>query len=459
LFTALTTAAGLASLGSSPIVPTALFGLLSAGGVMMIYVVVIFVSPAFLVHWDHKPWPQTRFGNKWLSATVRCLSGFAIRHPVPVVAGICLVLLLGTSQFSRIVVETNLQHFFLADHPIRIATDRVDEKLVGTNSLDVVFEADKRNSLVEPELLNGMKAFQLWVEGLAEVDKATSMVDFVEEMHWGFHEEDPAFRTIPDDSRLISQYLLIYDADDLWDFVDRDLRIARMTLNVNVHSANDVAALMDEMRAYLEEHFPKNTGLTVDIAGFGRLLADMEDLIITGQVTSLFGALAIIMLLMLMQWRSLRDAAICMIPNLSPILLIFILMGAFGIWLDVATAMIASVAVGIAVDDTIHLYHGFISRQRRHGNAVVALARTYRQAGRAITTTTIVLCAQFLVVTTSDFVPTANFGLLTSVGLLTAWLFDIVLLPAILILVFKNRSNQASAGTNDKLEQRAASGS
>ena len=171
---------------------------------------------------------------------------------------------------------------------------------------------------------------------------------------------------------------------------------------------------------------------------------------VTGQVAASWVRWSLIMLLMVIEWRSLGARLICMVPNLSPILLIFMLMGLFGIWLDIATAMIASVAVGIAVDDTIHIYHGFISRQRRHGNTAWALARTFRHAGRAVTTTTLVLCAQFLVLMTSEFVPTANFGLLTSIGLVTAWLFDVVLLPAMLVLIYGQHQNQESSRATAK---------
>jgi hypothetical protein len=138
---------------------------------------------------------------------------------------------------------------------------------------------------------------------------------------------------------------------------------------------------------------------------------------------------------MLILWRSLGDTLLCMIPNISPILLIFIVMGFTGIWLDMATAMIASVAVGIAVDDTIHVYHGYSSRMKAGSRPVQALARTYRQAGRAVMTTTIILSAQFMILTVSLFQPTTHFGLLTSIGLWAALIFDLLLLPSILILL------------------------
>ena len=115
-----------------------------------------------------------------------------------------------------------------------------------------------------------------------------------------------------------------------------------------------------------------------------------------------------------------------------------------GMWLDMATAMIASVAIGIAVDDTIHVYHGFRERIRKGVAPTVALARSYHGAGRAVVVTTVILSAQFLILVLSDFVPTRNFGLLTTIGLVTALLFDLLLLPAILIVAYGRNSPVAA---------------
>ena len=209
-------------------------------------------------------------------------------------------------------------------------------------------------------------------------------------------------------------------------------------MSINVHPANEIAAIMDKLRGYMNEHAPP--GLQWEIAGNSRLFADMEELLVKGQVYSLWGALVLIFLLMLLLWRSLGSALLCMIPNLSPILLIFIVMGLFGIWLDMATAMIASVAVGIAVDDTIHVYHGYISRKNAGVRPVQALARTFSHAGRAVVTTTIILSAQFMILVSSLFQPTTHFGLLTSIGLWAALVFDLLLLPAIIILLAKMKT-------------------
>ena len=458
-YTALTTVAGLSSLGLSPIPPIKVFGLISAAGVALIYFVVIHLVPNIFSRFDYVPWPSRKAGLAGLDGIVSRLLRIGVRYPLYVVGSVVVALGLLLPQIGNIVVETNLQEFFYPDHPLRKATRHIEEKLVGTASLDIVFKAKQRDGLKQPQVLKDMRAFQRWAEAQPEVDKSISMADFVEEMHWGFNAESPGFRRIPDNAELISQYLLVYDGEDLFDFVDETYRVAHVALNVNVHGANALSELMERIKEYHVNH--PTSGVEWEIAGFGRLFADQEDLLIEGQVKSLLGALGLIFLIMLIQWRSIGSAVLCMIPNVSPILVIFIVMGLFGLWLDMATAMIASVAIGIAVDDTIHVYHGFISRVRRGISPVVALVKTYKQAGRAVMTTTIILSAQFIVLTLSEFVPTTHFGLLTSIGLITALLFDLLLLPALLILIyarhpavikqeplFKTRRHEGGGGSN-----------
>ena len=438
-YTCLTTTAGLASLGLSPIPPIMVFGLISAAGVSLIYFVVIHLVPPIFARFDYAVWPSRKSGLAGLDVLVRRLLRIGLRYPVQVVVITALALSVSVPHIRNVVVETNLQEFFYPDHEVRRATDHIEAKLVGTTSLDVVVTAAEAEGLKSPAALRAMRAFQVWAESQPEVDKTISLADFVEEMNWGFNSENDAFRTVPEDADLVSQYLLIYDGEDLFDFVEQDYTLSHISLSVNVHGANDIDNLMTRIDDYFGRH--PVPGVTWEIAGAGRLFADQEELLIEGQVNSLFGALGLIFLLMFVQWRSIGGALLCMIPNLSPILLIFIIMGVFGIWLDMATAMIASVAVGIAVDDTIHVYHGFVHRIQRGVKPVTAIVRSYRQAGRAVITTTIILSAQFLVLTSSQFVPTTNFGLLTSIGLVAALLFDLVLLPALLILIYRNRAD------------------
>ncbi len=441
LYTTLTTAAGLASLAASQVVPVAVFGLVSAVGVLLIYILVAWVLPGLLSRLDRQPWHHVQGGLRYLDRLVRRLSRLGLRRAGLVLVLTAALLCMLAPALWKVQAETSFREFFQPDHPIRLATDRIEDRLVGITSLEVLFQADDEAGLRSPDRLRGIRAFQRWAETQPEIDHSLSPADFVEEMHAAFHGDDPAFRRIPDNPDLISQYLFIYDGQDLYDLVTEEFDLARVTLNLNVHQANRISEVIERIRARLQVVGDMDWA----VGGFGRLFADMEDLLVQGQARSLLGALGLIFLLMLVLWRSFTDAMLCMIPNLSPVLLIFILMGLLGIWLDMATVMIASVAVGIAVDDTIHVYHGFRDRLRKGVDPVIAIARTYRHAGRAVMTTTLILCAQFFLMGTSNFVPTANFGLLTGVGLIAALVFDLLVLPAILALLFARRQ-ATSAG-------------
>ena len=442
-FCAMTTVIGLASLATSPIGPLAEFGLISAAGVALMYFVVMVVMPQIFVRWDRAHWPVPRDGLQWMDILVRKCAAIGARYPLRVLFVTAALLAVGLPQIWNVHVETSIQEYFAPTHPYRQSTDLIDARLVGTTPLDVVFETEEPEGLLDPAKLEEIRAFQEWAEAQPEVDKALSPVDFIAEMNWGFHDEDPEYRALPDDRELISQFLFIYDGDELGDFLDEDRRVARVSLNLNLHKAQDITALMERMRDYLGGHI--TTGMKWDVAGLGRLFADQERLLVGGQVYSLLGSVLTIFLLMAWLWRSLWQSVLTMIPNLVPITMIFAFMGLAGIWLDMATVMVASVTAGIAVDDTIHLYHGFKERLRRGGTPVTALMRTYAQAGRAVIITTLILSSQFLVLMSSDFSPFSNFGLLTATGLIAAVFFDLLVLPALLMVAFGRKQQRSRA--------------
>ncbi|SEK63260.1 efflux RND transporter permease subunit [Ectothiorhodospira marina] len=438
LFTGLTTAAGLISLATSPIRPIQTFGLVAAAGVVLVALLSVLVLPALIVHWDRGTWVQQRGSIRWLDRFTSFCARLSIRRAGWVV-GITIVLMaIGIPQIRHVEVETDLYAFFSDRHPITQATERVESRLSGVMPLEVVFDAPEPEGLLAPERLAEIQRVQAWLDARPEVDYSLSLPDMVEQMHWAFHEEDPAYRTLPDTRQLIAQYLFVYDGNDLHDVVDRDYERARLLLNLNAHGSSALNQLMDDLREELTARPPGD--MDWDLAGMGRLFADQERLLIEGQLRSLLAVTVLVLGLMFILWRSPAMAGLSMLPNLSPVLLIFIVMGVLGIWLDMATAMIAAVAVGIAVDDTIHVVHGYRARRRAGASPPWAIARTFRHAGRAVTATTVVLVAQFLILGLSAFQPTASFGVLTAFGLLGALVFDLIVLPAVLVLVWRSRA-------------------
>lgn len=431
-FNLLSTVAGMASLLLVPIPPVQVFGLVSAFGTLMIYLVVFYLVPPLLVAYDTGPWPKSSAGFAWTKRISYGLASFSIRHAGWVVLGIVLVVGLGVPQILKVNVESNLLKFFDENHSISRSTQVIEDRLVGVGSMEIIIDGPGRDAFKNADTLRHVKKLQNWVESLPEVDRAMSMADLVEEMNWAFHGEDPAYRAVPADSKLLSQLLLIYDGNDLDELVNKEYQRARILLNLNVHGANELSAAIEKIRAHVAGNaYP---GLKFDIGGFGRQFSDQQELLVIGQLHSFAGAFGQIFLIMLVLWRSLPSAVISMLPNLAPLTVVFILMGSLGIYLDMATVLIASVLLGITVDDTIHFFHQYQERRKKGRGVVFSLARSFEASGRAVVAISLLLVSQFLLLVASHFQPTVHFGLLTATGLLAGQVFELLLLPALIVL-------------------------
>jgi len=432
LFNMLSTAAGMISLVLVPIPPIQVFGIVGAFGTVMIYLVMIYLVPPLLVKWDSGYWPKRSGGFSWTKRISYGLASFSMRHAGWVTATIALLAALTAPQILKVEAESDLLKFFDASHTLTQSTRQIENRLAGVTALEIIVDGPGRDAFKNAERLKILKSVQTWVETLPEVDRTVSMMDVVEEMHWAFNGEDPASRVLPGNDKLLSQLLLIYDGRDLQDLVNNEYQRTRILLSVNVHGANAIQSVIEKIETHLTH--VNAPGVTWQISGGGRLFSDQEDLLVVGQERSFLGAFGQIFLIMLILWRSFPAAVISMLPNLAPLAFIFVVMGTFGIYLDMATVLIASVVLGITVDDTIHFFHSYLERRHKGFGVAFSLARSFEASGRAVVAISLLLVAQFLLLTVSRFQPTSHFGLLASSGLLAGQLLELLLLPALIVL-------------------------
>jgi uncharacterized protein len=430
LFNVLTTGAGLLSLLWVDIPPVQTFGLSGAIGTLMVFLVVFILVPPILLKWDTPRWPRRRSGLAHARHIAAAIAVFSLRNSRAVLIGTLLLVLAAVPLAMQVKVESNLIKFFAPDHSISRSTDRVEAKLSGVTTMEVVLTGTGRDSLKEPVTLAQIKALQTWLEQQPEIDRSFSLVEVIEEMNRAFSGEDLGDDALPTNRRLVEQLLLIYDGDDLYELVNREFQRGRIALNLNVHGANEIGQVIARIESRLQAQ--PITGIHAEMAGFGRLFSDQEDRIVEGQIKSFTSAFLQILLLMALLFRSFRGALICLLPNLAPLFFIFVMMGVTGIALDVATVLIAGVILGITVDDTIHLYHGYLHRIRSGVSPVFAIIRSVESSGRAVIAISIILIAQFSLLGLSDFRPTAHFGMLCAVGLFAGQLFELLLMPALL---------------------------
>ena len=432
LFNMLSTAAGMISLVLVPIPPIQVFGIVGAFGTLMIYLVMFYLVPPLLVKYDHGHWQKKSSGFAWTKRISYGLASFSMRYAGWVVTAIALLVALTTPQIFKVQAESDLLKFFDASHPLTQSTRLIEDRLAGVTALEIVVDGPGRDAFKDADRLKLLKSVQGWVETLPEVDRTVSMMDIVEEMNWAFNGEDAASRALPDNNKLLSQLLLIYDGKDLQELVNNEYQRTRILLNVNVHGANAIQSVIEKIESHLAN--VDAPGITWQISGNGRLFSDQEDLLVVGQERSFLGAFGQIFLIMLILWRSIPAAVISMLPNLAPLVFIFVVMGATGIYLDMATVLIASVVLGITVDDTIHFFHHYLERRHKGCSVVFSLARSFEASGRAVVAISLLLVAQFLLLAGSRFQPTSHFGLLASTGLLAGQLLELLLLPALIVL-------------------------
>lgn len=435
LFIIITTAAGLLSLSLSPVPTVSSFGWISAIGIILFYLITILTLPGLLARWGQLTIVQNKKNKKSIIDSLMIHANhLSLRRPGLVILGVTILCTAAVYQMPKIHVETNFLKFFDENHPINVNTKHIDENYFGTATALVAFESEKIDSFKDANFLKKIKQVHIWLDKQPEVSRTTSIVDFIEVMHMSFHGGKKSYEKIPDSSALINEYIFIYGEDDIYDFVNHDFNLAQLTINTDAHNVNDGEQFLFRLENFLNSI---NWGSSVSwkINGHLKILAEQENLLMEGQLKSIAGAVLLIFIFLVIATRSFSGGLMCLFPNFAPVLSVFGVMGFLGIWLNMGTVLVASVVTGIAVDDTIHFFYSY-RRLREKGTGVSwALARTTRETGSAITATTFILSAQFLLLTNSEFIPLSNFGLLAFVGLISAWVFDLLLLPALIIVI------------------------
>jgi predicted RND superfamily exporter protein len=399
--------------------------------------VVFILVPPILLKWDTPRWPRRRSGLAHARRIAAFVAVFSLRHAKAVLTVTVLLVLATIPLVMQVKVESNILEFFAPDHPLSRGTERIERELSGVTGLEIVLTGTARDSLKDPARLAQIDALQTWLEQQPEIDRSFSLVDVLKEMNNAFNGEDLGDNALPTDRKLIQQLLLIYDGKDMYELVNHEFQRGRVALSLNVHGANEIGRVIDRIRAHLVAQ--PIAGVHTDIAGFGQLFADQTDRIVNGQIKSFASSFLQILLLMALLFRSLKAGLICLIPNLAPLFFIFVVMGITGVALDVATVLIAGIILGITVDDTIHLYHGYLHRLRHGANPVFAIIRSVESSGRAVIAISVVLIAQFSLLGLSDYRPTAHFGMLCAVGLFAGQVFELLLMPALLGLNLRKR--------------------
>ncbi len=435
-YTAFTTAAGFSMLVLADVRPVRETGLFAAAGMMGTFLLSMTIVPLAL-HYAPAPPPERagRLSGGKMGKALAALARFDVERGGRALLGALLLAFISAFGVSLLNAETNPIKFFKKRSAIRKTHEFFERKLGGTMPMDLLFVGDE-TALREVATYRSVRKVQDEMQKNPDLHGVVSAVDVIEFLYDKVNMTGPA---LPLTDKDLGRYLHFVERSRLLDreplvlkFFSSDWNKGRIMSRVGVMGSGKLRALFKSVEDYANDHAPQ--GLTYRVAGMVNLLVNMMDKVVRSQLISLSAAVTVIALLFALLLGNARQALVAMIPNLLPIGITLGIMGFMGIDIDVATCMMPSVAVGLAVDDTIHFLIRYRSELSRGLSREEAVRVTILSKGRAFIFTSCVLFFGFGVLVNSNLVPVAAFGVISAATMAAALFADLVVLPALLLL-------------------------
>ncbi len=461
LMTSLTTAGGLISFTAADLEPVAGLGVWAPVGVMLALVYTIVFLPALVaVVPIRMPAGQREKGHDRLGRVLVAMGDFAANRPWSVVAAATVILLVSFLGITRLHFSHNAINWFPEGDELRTGTLFMNERLGGAMVIELLVDSGGEDGLQDPALLDRLDEVRRYAEGLEvgdwSVSKTISLVDIVKESHQALNENRPDYYVIPRDRRLVAQELLLFEnsgSDDLADFVDPEFRTARVTMRVPWMDSLFYPPILIELDRSLRRIL--GDAAELQLTGLLPLLARTFTATIDTMAKSYLIALAIITPLMILLIGHVTRGFLSMIPNLTPVIMVLGCMGWLGIPIDGSNLMVGAIVIGLAVDDTIHFMHNFRRYYDQGEDAKAAIHHTLQTTGRALLLTSLVLSAGFFVSVTAYMQNMVNFGLLAGGAILAAFLANVLLASALMVIATRRDEARRREGRGAPVDRPA----
>ena len=442
--TSITTMIGLLSLLVVPIVPLKVFGLFSGLGVFLAFVFTLLILPLTMsAEKGSPPKGKTESKSHRVQRMIRRLEPLATKAPLTVSIGFFAAAILFFWGVTMIRVDTNIGQLISPRNIIRQNMDDVEKNIGGSMNMEILVETGVTDGLKDPEILQTMGDLQAYLETAHSdlVVSTYSLSDAVKESFKALNEDRPEMYRIPETRPMLAQTLLLFEGaapEDRTKLVTDDYENARISVRIRNRGSYeympymaDVQRRIDILFSLLKTAYPD---LKVRITGVFALTMKLADFVSWSQIKSFSLALAVISILFIFVFRSIKGGLISIVPNLFPILTAFGMMGFMGYSLDLDTLLVAPIAIGIAVDDTIHFLSRYRMEQMAGAEPKQAVKHTFREVGQAMVFTTVILSAGFLMFTFSQHNGLSHFGLLSATAIISAVISDLFFLPRLCIL-------------------------
>ena len=439
LLTSISTTIGFLSCTTSDLIPLSDMGLLAAYGTMLAWLYTMLIIAPVLsiksVNWEKKSEHTTDQKEYKLASSV---IEFVDKFKNYIFYGLIFLAVVFTYFGSKNEVNSNPYDYFSSDVPLKISNDFTLKNLGGFYGPQLVIDSGATDGIKDPIFLKNVDKFQRWLEEKEYISRVTSVVEIVKSMNKSMHGDREDFYTIPENRKTIAELLFLYSMSlpQGKDLNDR-MSVNRDALRMAVMWKTQGSKLSLQRMAMMEEK-AKDFNLNAVVTGKIPIYQNMTTFVVKSFFSSIMLALVGITILLMIIFRSFKLGLTSMIPNLLPL--------AFGAGamtlltkpLDVGTALVSSVCLGIVVDDTIHFLTSFNICKEKGMNTKDSLKFVLGTTGTALFWTTTILVVGFGAMIFANFTPNSNFGLLTALVLTIALVIDLIFLPALLLITSKD---------------------
>ena len=444
LFTVITTVASLLSFLFAGIRPIRWIGGISAGIVTMVYLYVIILIPILMSFGKNAQPNPTQVKSSGATKADILFEFFGrkvCRHSGIVAAISAAVMLLQVPGMMHIDVNMDYTETMGEKIPfVMRLKDMLSGKIGSLYDFNVMVEFEDDDALKDPANMKRIEQLEQKLGTLqltkisGDKPRVQSVTRLVKEMNRTLNADSIEYYKIPDEQDMLTQLLFLYeisDPDALFERMDENYKTTFIHIELAGYDANKIVEDLDSAKSYSAQIFPD---AKVSVVGEVVNYAEMNGKLVGGLLRSFGGSFAIIAIMMILAFGSIKAGLIGMIPNVAPVLLIGGVMGYSGMPLDMITMLVMPMILGIAVDDTIHMNNHIKYGFERTGSYRHALLLSYREIGKTMGMTTFILCAMFFVFIFSPMGALHNVGLLSIVGLGAALIADYTLTTALVYL-------------------------
>ena len=450
--TSLTTAVGFLFLNSSESPPFADMANMVSIGVMAAWFLSVVFLPALLV-----VLPQQRFRGG--DSDHRIMDGFADfvvdhRKPVFIISSLVFLGLAALStknEFNDVWIE-----YFDESYEVRRATEFMVNELTGNHRLQFAFPSGAKAGIMEPEYMQGLDRFSQWARQQPEVEYVSSFSDTIKRLNRDMNGGDPTYYVVPAARDLIAQYTLMFQMSlpfglGLENQIDMDQSTTRVNVLLGGVSSNEILDFEQRADQWIQDNLPDY--MQVRGVGFDLLLGELSYQNGQGMLVGTALALVVVSVLLIIALKSVKYGLLSMLPNLFPAII------SFGIWalidgyIGISVSIVACMTLGIVIDNTVHFLTKYI-RARTEANlpTIEATRYAFKTVGIALVATTLVISANFGMMSFSHYYPNASMGLLTAITVAVALAVNFLFfVPVLLFIDNRNSPDQSNELTSSEV--------